>query len=68
MPRSNTRKSAASGADVGKSRQVWVLRDGAAVPVKVVPGINDGRMTEIVSGELKAGMAVITDQKMAVNK
>ncbi len=68
MPRSNTRKSAASGADVAQARRVWVLRDGAAVPVSVVPGINDGRMTEIVSGELQAGMAVITDQKMAVGK
>jgi len=68
MPRSTTRKSAASNADVTQSRQVWVLRDGAAVAVKVVPGINDGRMTEIVSGDLQAGMAVITDQKSGVSK
>jgi HlyD family secretion protein len=68
MPGSKTRKSAASSADVGQARRVWVLRDGAAVAVKVVPGINDGRMTEIASGDLKAGMAVITDQKMAVAK
>ncbi len=65
MPRSNTRKSAASGANTAQARQVWVLRDGAAVPMKVVPGISDGRVTEIVSGELQEGMAVITDQKTA---
>jgi HlyD family secretion protein len=68
MPSSNRRKSAASGANVAQARQVWVLRDGTAVAVKVVPGINDGRMTEIVAGDLQAGMAVITDQKMAVGK
>jgi HlyD family secretion protein len=68
MPRSTTRRSAASNAGPGQARRVWVLRDGAAVPVKVVPGINDGRMTEIVSGDLQEGMAVITDQKMAAAK
>jgi HlyD family secretion protein len=30
--------------------------------VAVTPGISDGRMTEITAGDLKAGMAVITDQ------
>jgi hypothetical protein len=33
-----------------------------------VPGISDGHMTEIVSGELKEGMLVITDQKTAAAK
>jgi hypothetical protein len=32
--------------------------------MQVTPGISDGRMTE-VSGELKEGMAVITDQRAA---
>jgi multidrug efflux pump subunit AcrA (membrane-fusion protein) len=32
------------------------------VAVAVVAGISDGRMTEIVGGELKAGMRVITAQ------
>ena len=40
-----------------------MLRDGAAVPVAVTPGISDGRMTEITGGDLQAGMQVITDQK-----
>ncbi len=64
MPRRNiTRKSAAEGASTATARQVWVLRDDAAVSVAVTPGISDGRMTEITGGELKAGMQVITDQK-----
>jgi HlyD family secretion protein len=68
MPRNNTRGSAASAASTAAARQVWVLRDGAAVAVAVVPGISDGRMTEVVSGDLQAGMLVITDQKAAAAK
>jgi len=40
-----------------------VLQDGAPVAVNVTPGISDGRMTEITDGDLKEGMAVITDQR-----
>ncbi len=67
MPRS-TRTSAAAGASTAAARQVWVLRDGAAVSVAVTPGISDGRMTEITGGELQAGMQVITDQKTVAAK
>ncbi|WP_296893281.1 efflux RND transporter periplasmic adaptor subunit [Thiobacillus sp.] len=68
MPRSGTRKSAAASASTAAARQVWVLRDGQAVPVAVTPGISDGRMTEITGGDLQAGMQVITDQKAAAAK
>jgi HlyD family secretion protein len=66
MPRSNQRKSAAGRANVALAKQVWVLpKDGsAAIAVAVKPGISDGHMTEIVSGDLKVGMQVITDQKV----
>lgn len=60
MPRTGPRKTAGGS---GASRQVWVLRDGAAVAVNVTPGISDGRMTEITGGNLKPGMLVITDQR-----
>ena len=64
MPgRGDARRSAAGEASTATARQVWVLQDGIAVPVKVTPGISDGRMTEIVAGDLQAGMLVITDQK-----
>ena len=65
------RRSAAAGASTAAAKQVWVLqadaKGGDAVPVEVAvtPGISDGRMTEIVGGDLKAGMLVITDQKSA---
>ncbi|WP_428505193.1 hypothetical protein [Roseateles sp.] len=75
MPRGGTRRQAAAGASTATARQVWVLpgaaepgqqgKEGRGVPqaVAVLPGISDGRMTEIIGGELKAGMRVITDQK-----
>lgn len=68
IPRGNTRGSAPGGLSTAATRQVWVLRDAVAVAVAVVPGISDGRMTEIVSGDLEAGMLVITDQKSAPAK
>jgi HlyD family secretion protein len=49
----------------GTAKQVWVLRDGNAVPVSVTTGISDGRMTEVSGGDLQAGMLVITDQRAA---
>jgi len=60
MPRTGARK-AAGGEAAGK--QVYVLKDGQAVAVSVQTGISDGRMTEVVGGELQEGMAVITDQR-----
>jgi HlyD family secretion protein len=60
MPGGAARKSAGGN---GVAKQVWVLRDGAAVAVAVTAGISDGRMTEITGGELQAGMQVITDQR-----
>lgn len=60
MPRTGARKSATGGV---AAKQIWVLRDGAAVAVSVTPGISDGRMTEITGGDLQPGMLVITDQR-----
>jgi HlyD family secretion protein len=64
--RGNPRKSAAAGASTAAARAVWVLPSdgkGVAMLVAVTPGISDGHMTEIIGGDLKAGMQVITDQK-----
>jgi HlyD family secretion protein len=74
MPRGGTRTTGGAGKGAPTARQVWTLHDatepghGTAVAVAVVPGISDGRMTEIVSGELQEGMQVITDQKTAATK
>ena len=66
------RGGAADKASTASARHVWVLAvpaDGKSAPssvpvaVAVMPGISDGKMTEIVSGDLKPGMQVITAQK-----
>jgi HlyD family secretion protein len=62
------RRSAAAGGSTAAAKQVWILPEGgkgAPVAVAVTPGISDGRMTEIASGELREGMQVITAQKSA---
>ena len=64
LPRGRRDRVGAGTAPAPRTaRQVWVLRDGAAVAVAVTPGISDGRMTEIIGGDLQPGMQVITDQK-----
>ncbi|MEW5788733.1 MAG: efflux RND transporter periplasmic adaptor subunit [Pseudomonadota bacterium] len=44
------------------TQRVWVLRDGQPVPVDFQAGLSDGSLTQVLGGELKAGMAVITDE------
>jgi HlyD family secretion protein len=46
----------------GPDRTVYTLRDGAPVAIGVRTGASDGKSTEIVGGELKAGDAVILGQ------
>jgi HlyD family secretion protein len=64
-PRGNFQKhvtNTANPAQNGESMQkVWVLQDGKPAPVKVKTGLTDGKMTEIVSGDLKEGADVITE-------
>lgn len=59
-PRSGQPRQA--GANTAAARQVWVLEGGKPVAVPVVPGVSDGRMTEVTASPLKPGMAVITGQ------
>jgi HlyD family secretion protein len=47
--------------DDGPNRTLWILRDGAPVAVPVTIGATDGRKTQIVKGEIKAGQRVIVD-------
>jgi HlyD family secretion protein len=62
-----TRRPASEGASTASAKQVWVLPadgKGEPTPVAITPGISDGHMTEITSGDLKAGMLVVTDKKV----
>lgn len=59
MPRRS--KKAQFESAPGTQARVFVLQDGQPRAVSVQLGLSNGRQTEIVSGELKSGMQVITD-------
>ena len=62
MPRSSSRpRGAAAVTAADGSRRIWVLRDGQAVALQVKTGATNGRVTEILGGELQPGMQVITE-------
>jgi len=44
-----------------KSKQVWILENDQPRAIEVQTGPSNGRMTQILTGELETGMAVITD-------
>lgn len=61
MPRSGTRGQATAD---GK-RSIYVLRQGSPQELKVETGASDGKVTQIVSGDLKPDDPVIVAQKQA---
>jgi HlyD family secretion protein len=50
-----------STSNVTKEPRVWVVRDGAAVAVPVRTGLTNGELTEVTSGDVAPGTAVIVD-------
>ena len=65
MPRPPQQKKPQAKKSSGAEPQVWVLDNGQPKPLAVTVGASNGRQTEITGGELKAGMAVITDYQEA---
>ena len=61
MPRTTSTRAPGDGGEKNGSKRVWVLKDGRPVAIRVKTGLTNGRMTEVLEGELKPGMAVITD-------
>ncbi len=59
------RKQDEKAPTIAGAKTLYVLRDGVPVAIAIKTGLSDGQMTEIVSGNLKAGMPVITDQQAA---
>lgn len=57
-PPSETKRARVTSVD---NTQVWVLSEAGLQAVAVKTGVSNGRQTEILSGELKPGMAVITE-------
>jgi HlyD family secretion protein len=60
-PQEKEPKTATQGATVRKGQSVWILADGKPKRVQVKTGISDGTFTEIHSGDLAEGQAVITE-------
>jgi HlyD family secretion protein len=50
-----------AAADNGKAQRVWVLKEGrpSAVPIEI--GATDGKRTQVVSGDVTPGLALIVD-------
>lgn len=65
LPSMGTQKKRTNGtppvASPDGMQKIWVLDNNAPLAVEVKTGISDGKQTEIVSGNLKEGMAVITE-------
>ena len=65
MPRPPQQKKPQARKSNGAEPQVWGLDNAQPKPLAVSVGATNGRQTEITGGELKAGMAVITDYQEA---
>jgi len=54
-----------TGTTLGQTKQprVWVLRNGAPMPVQVTAGLDDDDFTEIVQGELKVNDSIIVAEQ-----
>lgn len=61
MPRTASSRAPRAGNEKSGGKQVWVLKDGQPVAIKIKTGLTNGRMTEVLEGELEPGMQVITD-------
>ena len=65
LPRPPSETKRATATAVPGTQQVWVLEGGEPRGVPVKTGVSNGRFTEITGGELKPGMAVITEYQEA---
>ena len=62
--RSNAQKVAKDeGGQARRQRTIYVLRNGQPQPVAVTTGLTDGSRTEVISGEIAEGEAVVVDQQ-----
>jgi HlyD family secretion protein len=61
LPRPPRAPSAIGPASGRRQQQVWSLREGTPVAIPVKVGATDGRMTEVLGGELTPGLEVLID-------
>jgi HlyD family secretion protein len=50
------------GTHLPRQTRVWVDEDGQIRPVPIVTGLDDGNNIEVISGDLKPGELVVTDE------
>lgn len=55
------RRASSTQQPTGPERKIWVLADGVPEEVSVTVGPSDGKRTQIVSGAIEPGQAVIVD-------
>lgn len=53
------------GTTPASSPQVWIMSDAGPQAIAVKTGVSNGRQTEVISGDLKPGMALITEYQEA---
>ena len=60
LPRhSRQQKNPSNQVSRDSQQRVWTVRNGTAVPIPVTTGANDGIRTEITSGDVQPGTAII---------
>lgn len=47
--------------DNSNQKSVWLLKEGKPVAISISIGVSDGRMTEVVAGEVEPGLPLIVD-------
>jgi HlyD family secretion protein len=60
-PPSSASKQREDVAANKKQQRVWTLKDGQLSAIPVTIGSTDGSMTEVVTGDIKPGMALVVD-------
>ena len=64
MPRFPGKRHEQQGSERDKTKKksrLYILKEGAPVPLFIEAGETDGRMTQVLEGNLKAGMEIVTD-------
>ena len=60
-PRTGARGSKGSDPTHKKQQRVWTLHDGEPVAIAIATGATNGVLTEVVSGAVEPGMALLVD-------
>ena len=60
-PRMGPRSGNGGEALTGNKRRVWILRGERQVPAIIQVGSSDGQFTQVTSGDIKEGDALVTD-------